>query len=57
MCDHNALLEKRHMLLTALSMLLGMAAIASTVAFVLSRISLKKAHEAKWQEYDECGVI
>ena len=47
---------KKHTLITAISVLLCFAAIASTTAFILSRFSLKRAHEIKWSDYDDCGM-
>ncbi len=47
---------KKHTLITAISILLCFAAIASTTAFILSRFSLKRAHEIKWSDYDDCGM-
>lgn len=49
--------RKNHVMLTAVSALLCLATVASVVAFILNRISLKKQHDVKWQDYDDCGIF
>lgn len=38
------------------SLLLGIAVIATTTAYVLYRYSSDKAYRKKWKDYDECGL-
>lgn len=43
-------------MIKALSILLTIAAVASTAAFLLYRIMSEKAYQKKWSAYDDCGV-
>ena len=40
---------------TFVSFLLGIAAIASTVAYFVNKRMLTKAYLKKWKDYDDCG--
>lgn len=40
-----------------ISILLFVAAIASTAAYLLNRWNLNRLHERKWQEYEDCGIV
>lgn len=40
-----------------ISILLFVATIASTAAYLLNRWNLKRLHERKWQEYEDCGIV
>lgn len=39
-----------------LSILLGVAAIASTAAYFIYKILRDRAYKEKWHEYDDCGL-
>lgn len=39
-----------------ISLLLGIAVIATTTAYVLYRYVSDKAYKKKWKDYDECGL-
>ncbi len=39
-----------------ISLLLGVAVIATTTAYVLYRYVSDKAYKKKWKDYDECGL-
>ena len=43
-------------MIKALSILLTIAAVASTAAFLLYRVMSEKAYQKKWSDYDDCGV-
>lgn len=49
--------RKKCVIFTAASALLCLATVASVVTFILNRISLKKQHDIKWQDYDDCGIF
>ena len=49
--------HKNYVMLTAVSALLCLATVASVVAFILNRISLKKQHDIKWRDYEDCGIF
>ena len=38
------------------SLLLGVAAIASTLAYLLYRSHNNRIHEEKWRDYEVCGI-
>ncbi len=38
------------------SLLLGIAVIATTTAYMIYRYSSDKAYRKKWKDYDECGL-
>lgn len=40
----------------AISLLLGIAVIATTTAYILYRYASDKAYRRKWKDYDECGL-
>lgn len=40
-----------------ISLLLGLAVVATTAAYVLYRYASDKAYRKKWQDYDECGLM
>ena len=42
--------------ITIISILLSIAAIASTVARWFYKVSSKRAYEDKWKDNDDCGV-
>lgn len=56
-CCLNKKKKKNHVMLTVFSVLLCVTAVASTAAYILSKIAIKKAHEEKWKDYDECGLL
>lgn len=50
--------EKKYLkLLSTVSALLGVAAFASTLAFVIWKIFSDKAYKQKWKDYDDCGLV
>lgn len=42
--------------LSVVSLLLGVAAIASTLAYLLYRLHTERLHEEKWRDYEDCGI-
>lgn len=40
-----------------ISLLLGIAVIASMAAYIFYRYSNDKAYRKKWKDYDECGLL
>ncbi len=50
--------EKKHdtKLMSIISVLLGAAAIATTVAYFIYRLYSEKAYNEKWQDYNDCGI-
>ena len=44
-------------IITSISVLLCLATVACAGALILNRISLKKQHDIKWQDYDDCGIF
>ena len=43
-------------LLSMISLLLGIAAVASSLAYFLYRGYTKRVHDAKWRDYENCGI-
>lgn len=39
-----------------ISILLSVAAVASTAAYFLYKLSSNRAYNEKWKDYDDCGV-
>lgn len=50
--------EKKHdiKLMSTISVLLGLAAIATTVAYFIYRLFSEKAYNEKWKDYNDCGI-
>lgn len=44
-------------IITSISVLLCLATVACAGALILNRMSLKKQHDIKWQDYDDCGIF
>ncbi len=44
-------------LFSVVSVLLGVAAIATTAAYFLHKLASERAYHNKWKEYDECGIM
>ena len=42
--------------ISAVSVLLGIAALASTIAYFVYRIYSNRAYNEKWKDYDDCGL-
>ncbi len=42
--------------LSIISFLLGVAAVASTLAYFLYRLHSNRMHEEKWRDYEDCGI-
>lgn len=42
--------------LPIISLLLGLAVVATTAAYVLYKFASDRAYKKKWQDYDECGL-
>lgn len=42
--------------MTFLSALLAIAALASTMAYILYKIFNNKAYNEKWKDYNDCGL-
>lgn len=42
--------------ISAISVLLGIAALASTVAYFVYRIYSNRVYNEKWKDYDDCGL-
>lgn len=40
-----------------ISLLLGIAVIATTAAYVIYKYVSDKAYNRKWKDYDECGLV
>ncbi len=40
-----------------ISILLLVAAVASTAAYLLNRWNLSRLHARKWKEYEDCGIV
>lgn len=43
-------------LMSIMSLLLGAAAIATTVAYFIYRFASEKAYNEKWKDYYDCGI-
>lgn len=39
-----------------ISLLLGIAVLATTAAYIIYRYASEKAYRKKWRDYDECGL-
>ncbi|WMJ23956.1 hypothetical protein RBG61_04615 [Paludicola sp. MB14-C6] len=39
-----------------ISLLLGLAVVATTAAYLIYRYTSEKAYRKKWKDYDECGL-
>ena len=50
--------QKKHemKLMSLISMLLGMAAIVTTAAYIVYRVISEKAYNEKWKDYNDCGI-
>lgn len=42
--------------LSIISLLLGVAAVASTLAYFFYRSYSNRLHEEKWRDYEDCGI-
>ena len=42
--------------LSIISLLPGVAAVASTLAYFLYRLHSNRLHEEKWRDYEDCGI-
>ena len=42
--------------LSIISLLLGVAAVASTLAYLLYRLHSNRLQEEKWRDYEDCGI-
>lgn len=42
--------------LSTIRNLLGVAALASTLAFLIWKMFSDKAYKQKWKDYDDCGL-
>lgn len=49
--------HKNCFIITSISVLLCLATVACAGAFILNRISLKRQHDIKWRDYDDCGIF
>ena len=50
-------IESQKNQITVISFLLGIAVIATTVAYILYKYASDKAYNIKWKDYDECGLM
>ena len=48
--------EDQKKTISVVSILLGIAAVASTLAYLLYRAHCKKVYEEKWRDYEDCGI-
>ena len=48
--------EDQKKTISVVSILLGIAAVASTLAYLLYRAHAKKVYEEKWRDYEDCGI-
>jgi hypothetical protein len=46
--------SKRHA--PIISLLLGLAVVATTAAYLIYRYANERAYRKKWEDYDECGL-
>lgn len=40
-----------------LTLLLGVAAVATTLAYLVFRICDDRSYQRKWSDYDDCGIF
>ena len=43
-------------MMSTVSVLLGLAVVATTVAYFIYRIFSEKAYNEKWKDYNDCGL-
>ena len=51
-----AIIEKDKMNGTVISILLGVAVIATTSAYLIFKFVSERTYRKKWQDYDDCGL-
>lgn len=50
------LFEKDNKAITLISILLGVAVIATTSAYLISKLVSERTYRRKWEDYDDCGL-
>lgn len=48
--------RRKHSAISVMSVLLGIAAVASTIAYLVYRVYSDREYSERWKDYDDCGL-